>query len=116
MYCSDCDPLSRRRRDGSQVPISQTQDVIDVVDIDDGEGCTDPLSPISNREQRIARARKFLGLKQQHDRGDQADQGAAEDRRTTGEAKVLQLFHSTDGSVLRNTMQRLHVKRYHRET
>lgn len=74
------------------------------------------LSPISIREQRIARAREVLGLKQQHDRGDRADHGAARVYRATDGAKALQLLNSQDGRVLRKALQRLHVKWYHCET
>ena len=74
------------------------------------------MSQLSVREQRIAKARRVLGLKAQHDRGDQADQTAAEDHRTTDVAKVMQLLHSNEDSVLRKALQRLHIKWYHCET
>ena len=93
-------------------PQNTNQDSIDVIDIGEEEGDTDPLSPIIVREQRIAKARTVLGLKRQRDRGDQADHGVAEDHRTTDVAKVLQLFHSQDDSALRKALQWLHVKRY----
>ena len=52
-----------KEEEGSVVPAQNpsNSDVIDL--IDDGEGrCGDPQSPIISREQRIARARKALGL------------------------------------------------------
>ena len=64
----------------------------------------------------VSSARKVLGLKSQQDRADQADQGAAEDHRTTDVTKVLQLLQSQDDSVLRKALQRLHIKWYHCET
>ena len=101
----------------TQKPIQKhTQDLVDVIDIDDEEGYADLLSPISIREQRIARARGVLGFKQHHDRGVQADPGAAEGHRTTGVAKVLQLLHSQDDPALREALQRLHVNWYFCET
>ena len=89
----------------------------DLVDLEDDEGSIDTLSPVTVREQRVARARQFLGLnKPKQDRGDQVDQAAAEDHRTTDVSKVLQLLRGSDDSVIRKALQRLHVKWYHRET
>ena len=45
--------------------------------------------------------------------GDQVDQTPVEDHRAIDVAKVLQMFHSDDGSTLREALQRLHVKLYH---
>ena len=74
------------------------------------------MSPIPVREQRIAQTRGILGYKRQHDRGDQVDQGAAGDHRTTDVVNVLQLLFSNDGSALRKALHMLHVKRYHCST
>lgn len=100
-------------RDGSEVTPNKIQDVIDVIDIDGEDGCTDPFSPISVWEERIAKARGAFGLKQNHNRGDQADQGAVEDHRVTDVAKVLQLLNFEEDSVLLKAIQRLHVNWYH---
>ena len=89
----------------------------DLVDLIEGEaendGYIDRLSPITAREQRIAKARQVFCLNRKHeDRGDQADQAAAEDHRSTDVTKALQLLRSPDEAVLRKALQRLHVKRY----
>ena len=77
----------------------------------------DKLAPVTIREQRVARARRILGLnKSQQDRGDQTDQAAAEDHRTTDVSKVLRLLWGPDGSIIRKALQRLHVTLYHCET
>ena len=92
-------------------------DLIDLTEPQDG--FTDQLSPVSVREQRVAKARRVLGLKASHqqvDRGDQADAGAAEDHRTTDITKVLQALHHNDDSIVRKAIQRLHIKWYHAET
>lgn len=76
----------------------------------------DRPSPVTVREQRVAKARRIFGLnKPQRDRGDQADQATAEDHRTTDVSKVLQLLMSLDDSVIRKALQRLHVQWYHCE-
>ena len=61
--------------------------------------------------------RRELGLlKPKAERGDQADQAAAENHRTIDVSKVLQLLRSEDESVIRKVQLRLHVKWYHAET
>lgn len=108
-----------------QVDIYQTSpDLVDPkhgIDIDDGWG--DKLSPPTFREQRVARAREVLVFNEpKQDRGDQANQAAAEDhrhkepsnlsvravmRRLSGGvvhadgSKVPQLLKSQDESVIR---------------
>ena len=69
---------------------------------EDNDGFDVKLSPVTVREQREARARKLLGLNNKADRGDRADQAAAEDHRTTDVAKVFQQFRSEDDSVIRH--------------
>ena len=64
-------------------------------------------------------ARGILGSRfgaQQHSRGDQANQAAADDHRTRDVSKVLRLIHCPEESVARGALQRLHVKLYHCET
>ena len=106
------------KEEGGDTP--QDTNLPDLVDItggeEDNDGFIDRRSPITVREQRIAKARRVLGLKEQEDRGDQADQAAAEDHRTTYVTKVLQLLRSSDEATIRKTLQRLHVKWYHCET
>ena len=81
---------------------------------EDQDGVEDKLSPITIREQRVARARTTFGPhKDRIDRGDQVNQTAACDHRTTDVAKVLQFLHSADDSVARKALQRLHVKWYY---
>ena len=95
--------------------------MFDLIDLEEGidtikDGWADKLSPVTVREQRVARAREVLGLnKPKQDRGDQADQAAAEDHRHIDVSKVLQLLRSQDESVIRKALQRLHVKWYHCE-
>lgn len=97
-------------------PQNKIQDSIDVIDMDEGEGYIDPLSPMIVRGQRVAMARDVLGLKDQRDSGDQVGFGAAADHRTTDVAKVLQLLQSNGDTSLRKALQRLHVKWYQCET
>lgn len=102
----------------NQIQNPSPEDVVDVIELENNEngGCVDPLSPINIREQRVAKARRALGLKSQRDRGDQADQAAAEDDRTTDVNTALQLLHSQDEGVIRKVLRRLRVKWYHWET
>ena len=75
------------------------------------EGYDGQLSPISVREQRIAKARRVFGLNNPKiDRVDQADQAAAEDHRTIDVNKVLQLLHHPEEMVVRKALQRFHFK------
>ena len=106
-----------------EAPPDQNQEVsqpLDVVDLEteeeDIDGHEYGLSPINVRERRVARARRVLWLKSQHSRGDQADEVAAEDHRTTDVAKGLPVLHRTDEAVTRKALQRLHVEWYHCET
>ena len=94
-----------------------SEDLPDLIDLEeDNEGSDDNLSPFTVREQRVARARRFLGLHEpKHLRGDQVDRAVAEDHRTTDVSKVLQLLRSFDVSVIREVLQHLHVKWYHCE-
>ena len=83
--CAICVASSRRRRkEELRYPLppirqhrNQAADVVDVIGFDNEDGYLDPLSPINVRERRVANARKVLGFKAQHGRGDQADQAAA---------------------------------------
>ena len=98
-------------------------DLSDLIDLEEEEidttedGWQDQSSPVTAREQRVARARRVFGpSKPKQDRGDQADQAAAEDHRTTDVSKMLNLFRSEDDPVIRKALQRLHIKWYHYET
>ena len=60
-------------------------DLVDLIeDEEDHDVFNDRLSPITVRERRIAKARQVFGVnKKLEERGNQADQAAAEDHRTT---------------------------------
>ena len=90
-------------------------ELVDLIEDEaENDGFIDRLSHIFVREQRIAKARQVLGLnKELEERGDQADQAAAEERITTDVTKVLQLLRSPEEVTIRKAFQRLHVKRYH---
>ena len=102
--------------DSSQPPLKHHLDVIDLEEERDNDGYDDPLSRVTVREQRVAKARRIFGLKSQRSRGDQADQAAAEDHSTTVVNKVLQSPHHPEQSAARKALHRLHVKLYHYET
>ena len=94
-------------------PIS-TDNLMDLIDFEDDEGLIGKSSLVTVREQRVARARQLLGSnKPKQDRGDQVDQAAAGEHRTTDVPKVLQLLRSFHDSVIRKALGRLHVKWYH---
>lgn len=99
-------------------PPVDTKRLLDLIDHEEGdEGLNDKFSPVTIREQRVARARQLLGLTElKQDRGDQVDQAVAEDHRTIDVSKVLQLLRSPGDRVIRKALQRLHVKWYHCET
>ena len=96
---------------------SELFDLVDLIeDAEDHDGYSDRLALLIFREQRIANARRALGLtKPKHARGDQADQAAAEYHRTIDVVEALQLFSSEGDGVIGKVLQRLHVKRYHCE-
>lgn len=79
----------------------------------DEDGHDDPISPVNVREQRVAKARRVLGLKSQRSSGDQADQVATNEDRTTDVHKALQILHSREELVIGRALQRLHVNWYH---
>lgn len=90
---------------------------MDLTEEGDNDGHLGWLSPVAVRGQRVAKARRILGLnEEQHCRGDKADQRAAEDLRTTDVSNVLQILHHLDEFVVRKAFQRLLVKWYHCET
>ena len=71
---------------------------------------------VTVREQRIAKARRAFGLnKDNHPRGDQTDQAAAEDHGMTDVANALQLLSPPGEATARKALQRLHDKVYHCE-
>ena len=85
--------------------------------LDDGD--IDDQSPLTVRERVVAEARRTFGLKPRkelRDAGDQADQSAAEDRRTMDVAKVLRQLHNPDDALVRKALRRLHVRWWHAVT
>ena len=102
-------------------PYVDTEHLPDFIGLDDevdtNDGWDGNLSPVTVREQRVARARKLFGFTMpKQDLGDQVDQAVAAHHRTMDVPKVRQLPRNEDDSVIRKALQLLHVKLYHCQT
>ena len=114
----DARTVTKEERRDTHQNAENLPDLVDLTrDEAENDGSIGRLCPITIREQRIAKTRRVLGLNKEHeDRGDQADQAAAEDHRTTDVTTALQLLRSSEEATIRKALQRHHVKWYHCET